>query len=121
MAGCAFEASESLDYHVWRCGLTVAARRLGLSQNRRGLRQLDGLDFAQVAGDMAAREDFAHLGSFCEQRSKAWGQRVWKRQPGGGLIGLGTSPFKMTRFLAASGSGPCHRNMGRARAVGRVA
>jgi len=44
-------------------------------------------------------------GSSCEQRVNAWGQRVRKRQPEGGLIGLGTSPLRMMRRRAASGSG----------------
>ena len=28
----------------------------------------------------------------------AYGQRVWKWQPDGGLIGLGTSPVRITRL-----------------------
>ena len=34
-------------------------------------------------------------------------QRVWNRQPGGGLTGLGTSPLRMTRrrLRSATGSG----------------
>jgi hypothetical protein len=33
------------------------------------------------------------------------GQRVWKRQPGGGFIALGTSPARMMRWRCAPGSG----------------
>jgi len=39
------------------------------------------------------------------QRSKAYGQRVWKRHPDGGAAGLGTSPFSMIRLRAAFGTG----------------
>ena len=35
--------------------------------------------------------------SFCEQEGTRSEQRVWNRQPDGGLIGLGTSPVKITR------------------------
>src|SRR6185437_2113348 len=45
------------------------------------------------------------FGSSTLHRSKAYGQRVWKRQPGGGLIGLGTSPARMMRLRFAVGSG----------------
>src|ERR1700723_2994565 len=44
-------------------------------------------------------------GSSTRQRSNANGQRVWKRQPVGGLIGLGTSPVRMMRWRFAVGSG----------------
>ena len=39
------------------------------------------------------------------QRSTLIGQRGWKVQPEGGLIGLGISPDKVTLFLLAVGSG----------------
>src|SRR5579864_7650596 len=39
------------------------------------------------------------------QRSMAMGQRVRKRQPHGGLIGLGTSPCNTMRCLRTVGSG----------------
>src|SRR5260221_870415 len=45
------------------------------------------------------------LGSSVRQRSKTYGQRVWKRQPLGGFTGLGTSPLRMMRWRAAPGSG----------------
>ena len=35
----------------------------------------------------------------------AIGQRVWKWQPGGGRIGLGTSPWSGMRYLLTCGSG----------------
>ena len=35
----------------------------------------------------------------------AFGQRGWNRQPEGGSIGLGTSPSRMIRLLAAARSG----------------
>src|SRR6185369_3318408 len=44
-------------------------------------------------------------GISARQRSRTCGQRVWKRQPGGGAIGLGTSPSRMMRFRRAAGSG----------------
>ena len=40
-----------------------------------------------------------------EQCSKATGQRGWKRQPFGGLTGLGTSPCKIIRSRLRVGSG----------------
>ncbi len=33
------------------------------------------------------------------------GQRVWKRHPDGGLIGLGTSPSSRMRLRLTEGSG----------------
>src|SRR5579883_809075 len=39
------------------------------------------------------------------QRSKTKGQRVWKRQPLGGLAGLGTSPLSTMRLGGVVGSG----------------
>ncbi len=50
--------------------------------DRRGLRESRGRDFTQ-----------------------AQGQRVWSRQPEGGLIGLGASPLRIIRCRAAAGSG----------------
>src|SRR5258705_3486608 len=44
-------------------------------------------------------------GSSILQRSNTYGHRVWKRQPVGGLIGLGPSPLRMIRWRAAPGSG----------------
>src|SRR3954453_2732318 len=40
-------------------------------------------------------------------RGTIYGQRVWKRQPGGGLSGLGTSPCttSLVRLMAGSGTG----------------
>src|SRR5699024_12659728 len=43
-------------------------------------------------------------GSSVAHLSVANGQRVWKRQPVGGSIGEGTSPFKMIRSFFLSGS-----------------
>ena len=40
-----------------------------------------------------------------QQFACAIGQRGWKRQPLGGLAGLGTSPSRMIRFRARVGSG----------------
>ena len=39
------------------------------------------------------------------QRGSAYGQRVWKWQPLGGLIGLGTSPSMIIFWRLARGSG----------------
>ena len=44
-------------------------------------------------------------GSSVRQTSCAFQQRVWKRQPGGGLVGDGTSPVSTWRFLAAASRG----------------
>src|ERR1043165_2646915 len=44
-------------------------------------------------------------GSMCAHSSMAIGQRVRKRQPDGGLIGVGTSPCKMIRLRFCFGSG----------------
>ena len=38
------------------------------------------------------------------QMSIAYGQRVWNRRPEGGLIGLGTSPFRIIRSRFTVGS-----------------
>jgi hypothetical protein len=38
------------------------------------------------------------IGTSLRQRSEAKGQRGWKAQPGGGLIGLGTSPATEARW-----------------------
>ena len=39
------------------------------------------------------------------QSSCAFQQRVWKRQPGGGLVGDGTSPVSSWRFFVVASSG----------------
>ena len=45
-------------------------------------------------------------GAWSEQMGNwAIGQRVWKRQPLGGLIGLGTSPVRISRCRCWRGSG----------------
>jgi hypothetical protein len=44
-------------------------------------------------------------GSSVRHTSCAFQQRVWKRQPGGGLVGDGTSPLSTWRFLAAASRG----------------
>ena len=44
-------------------------------------------------------------GSSWRQMSCAFQQRVWKRQAGGGLVGDGTSPPRIWRFLAAASFG----------------
>ena len=50
------------------------------------------------------------------------GQRVWKRQPGGGLIGLGMSPSSSARSRTARRIGQRHRRQQRPRVgVARVA
>src|SRR5690606_7299605 len=42
-------------------------------------------------------------GVFCLQMALAYGQRVWKAQPDGGLAGFGTSPPRMMRSRLTSG------------------
>ena len=44
-------------------------------------------------------------GSSWRQISCAFQQRVWKRQPGGGLVGYCTSPTSSWRFLTAASRG----------------
>src|SRR5262249_5374100 len=50
--------------------------------------------------------------SFSEQDGTRNEQRVWKRQPEGGLIGLGTSPSRRMRlrFIVGSGIGTAERS-----------
>ena len=45
------------------------------------------------------------LGSHIAEQLRARGQRVRKRHPDGGLIGLGTSPLSSTRLCWRWGSG----------------
>ena len=54
-----------------------------------------------VAGDGAALAPVSSCGASARQRSIASGQRVWKRQPGGGSSGLGTSPCEQRCARAA--------------------
>src|SRR5271157_6258634 len=51
-------------------------------------------------------------GGVWEQTGMTAGQRVWKRQPGGGAAGLGTSPFRTirSRFKVGSGTGIADRS-----------
>jgi hypothetical protein len=44
-------------------------------------------------------------GSFTAHSATAIGQRGWNRHPLGGLIGLGTSPFRMIRWRLSRGFG----------------
>jgi len=44
-------------------------------------------------------------GSAVEQIGITAGHRVWKRHPGGGAAGLGTSPWRTIRSRLRSGSG----------------
>ena len=44
-------------------------------------------------------------GSSREHSALAIGQRVWKWQPDGGLMGLGTSPSSLIRLRPTRGSG----------------
>ena len=50
---------------------------------------------------MAFTDGF-YLGSSTRHLSKTLLQRVWKRQPAGGFIGLGTSPCRMMRVVLVS-------------------
>src|SRR5262249_60871149 len=52
-----------------------------------------------------SRETSFKTCSFSEQDGTRMEQRVWKRQPEGGLIGLGTSPSRMIRLRLTAGSG----------------
>ena len=58
-----------------------------------------------MAGDAPPAALVEQCGTSTGQRSKTFGQRVWKTQPVGGLIGLGTSPLRMIRLRRASTSG----------------
>lgn len=48
---------------------------------------------------------FRNSGSTCAHSAMANGQRVRKRQPEGGFIGVGTSPVNTIRSLLSLGSG----------------
>src|SRR5436190_1144522 len=50
--------------------------------------------------------------SFSEHEGTRSAQRVWKRQPDGGLMGLGTSPSSRIRlrFMVGSGIGTAERS-----------
>ena len=60
--------------------------------------------FRKVACGPVARHDLAERRLVGEQIGWAMKQRGWNRQPGGGFVGLGTSPFSTMRALFASGS-----------------
>ena len=53
-----------------------------------------------------------HLDSISAHFAMACGQRGWKRQPAGGLSGLGTSPASRmrARFAVGSGTGTADSN-----------
>ena len=72
-----------------RCGLAVAATRRSTMWQ---------------AAAWPARVDVASAGSAAEQTPSAKAQRVWKRQPDGGLIGLGGSPASGASAVRRSGS-----------------
>jgi hypothetical protein len=55
-----------------------------------------------VAGDDPVTQ-IAQLRRLFAQRGIACGQRGWKRQPDGGLSGLGTSPGRMISSRRSSG------------------
>ena len=58
-----------------------------------------------AAGDPVARPQFAQFGPILLASSTAIGQRGWKTQPEGGLIGLGTSPLTGWKMRSASTAG----------------
>ncbi len=60
-------------------------------------------------------------GSSRRSRSWAFGQRVWKRQAGGGLAGRGTSPAEQLALLLAREARVGHRHRRQQRAGVRVA
>ena len=87
-----------------RHGVSRAARAVAGVESRCGARRR--LLSAQVACHPVA---FARLLQFgllrAAQRMLAIGQRVWKWQPVGGRIGLGTSPCSGMRLRLTLGSG----------------
>ena len=58
-----------------------------------------------LAAEVDQRRDRRRRRSPASRAAARSGQRGWKRQPVGGLTGLGTSPFRMTRWRRSSGSG----------------
>ena len=83
----------------WSAGRSAPARRCrpgrlaevaGARGGRRRARSAAASTSAQIAGAPSCW--------------RSW-QRGWKRQPDGGLTGLGTSPLRMTRWRRSSGSG----------------
>ena len=54
------------------------------------------------------------------QTSSAYGQRVRKWQPEGGLMGLGTAPFKTICLRSTVGSGMGTAEGGQGRSEGRA-
>jgi hypothetical protein len=86
------------------------ARRIASEEIRRRRRKPRGGDVvrqtAEVAGHAVARLAFLQLRHLVLQRGNwAIGQRVWKWQPDGGRIGLGTSPWSGMRLRLTCGSG----------------
>src|SRR6516164_11310983 len=53
-----------------------------------------------------------NAGVAVRHNSSAYGHRVWKWQPAGGLTGLGTSPCstRFSRLIAGSGTGTAERS-----------
>src|SRR5690606_36195913 len=51
-------------------------------------------------------------GVSARQRASAYGQRVWKWHPGGGVTGLGTSPCRIVflRLIFGFGTGTAERS-----------
>ena len=86
----------SLSKRTNRGGFSLRDDAAGVPQPRRVARR-DLLDVRLLGADADARREVVGLisasgGTTSLHASIAQGQRVWKRQPGGGLIGEGTSP-----------------------------
>ena len=96
--------------------------RLDLNALRaqRGLEAVDGAQMRREVGTRSATSASvsgkwqaamlppsftSSSGSSWRQISCAFQQRVWKRQAGGGLVGDGTSPARIWRFLTAASRG----------------
>ena len=68
------------------------------------VREVAGGPVVGGVGDDASGGSIVRQSSGWPSRSYSQ-QRVWKRQPGGGLTGLGTSPLRMTRLRLRSATG----------------
>ena len=86
------------------CILANFSEQFSLTDDERTLLARTLLE--HVAGRVPVIVTTTHFSSrACAQRSRAYGQRVRKRQPDGGEIGLGTSPCSSIRSRRNPGCG----------------
>src|SRR3972149_7048957 len=79
--GCFDHAVSSVEPPAARAGVWILSQQFEFHQTR-----------WQATSRPSA--SFRRGGSSTRHRSTAMGHRVWKRQPAGGFIGVGTSPFR---------------------------